>query len=65
MRPSPAWRNLGRRGMDHDHPLKFGWSLVSEARDPPRLVETARRWAGVDPDDATVCDEKTVEGYLG
>jgi hypothetical protein len=51
--------------MDHDHPLEFGWSLVSEARDPPRVVETARRWAGVDPDDATVCDEKTVEGYLG
>ena len=46
--------------MDHDHPLEFGYSLVPEA-----LVETARRSAGVDPDDARVRDEKTVEGYPG
>ena len=51
--------------MDHDHPLEFGYSLVPEAPDPQRLVETARRSAGVDRDDARVRDEKTVEGYLG
>jgi hypothetical protein len=51
--------------MDHDHTLEFGYSLVPEARDPQRLVETARRSAGVSPDDVTVPDEKTVEGTPG
>jgi len=51
--------------MNHDHTLVFGYSLVREARDPQRLVDTARRPAAVDPDDATVRDAKTVEGYLG
>src|SRR4029450_1523831 len=37
------------------------------AADPPPqpLFETARRSAGVDPDDARVRDEKTVEGIPG
>jgi hypothetical protein len=51
--------------MNHDHTLVFGYSLVPEARDPQRLVETARRPAGVHPNDVTVRDEKTIEGYLG
>jgi hypothetical protein len=51
--------------MDHVHPLEFGYSLVPEARDPQRLVETARRSAGVDRDDVTVPNEKTVEGDPG
>ena len=51
--------------MNHDHTLEFGYSLVPEARDPQRLVEAARRSGGVNPDDVTVRDEKTVEGYPG
>jgi hypothetical protein len=51
--------------MDHCHPLGIGYSLVTETRDPQRLVETALRSAGVNPDDVTVRDEKTVEGYPG
>ena len=51
--------------MDHSHPLLFGYSLVPEALDPWRLVETARRLARVDPRDPRVRDEKTVEGYPG
>ena len=65
MRPSPAREESRPRAMNHDHTLEFGYSLVPEARDPQRLVETARRSAGVDRDDARVRDEKTVEGYLG
>jgi hypothetical protein len=33
------------------------WDLLRQRR--------ARRAAGLDPDDATVRDERTVEGYLG
>jgi hypothetical protein len=33
------------------------WDLLHQRR--------ARRAAGVDPDEATVRDEKTVEGYVG
>jgi hypothetical protein len=51
--------------MDHGHALLFGYSLVPEALDPWRLVETARRLARVDPHDARVRHELTVEGYLG
>ena len=55
--------------MDHGHPLEIDYSLVTEARHPQRLVETARRSARVDRDarvrDARVRDEKTVEGIPG
>ena len=51
--------------MDHGHLLEMGYSLVTEARHPQRLVERACRSAGVGPDEARVRDEKTVEGYLG
>lgn len=50
--------------MDRGHPLEFGYPLVPEARDQ-HLVDTARQSARMDPDDARVRDEKTVEGYLG
>jgi uncharacterized Fe-S cluster protein YjdI/CDGSH-type Zn-finger protein len=62
MRPSLAWEESRPKRNGPRSPLEFGYSLVPEARDPQRLVETARRSAGVDPDDARVRDEKTVEG---
>jgi hypothetical protein len=51
--------------MDHGHPLEIGYSLVTEARQPQRLVETARRSAGVDPDDARSATRRRSKGYLG
>jgi hypothetical protein len=51
--------------MDHGHPLEFGYCLAPEARDLQRLVETARRSAGVDPDHARPATRRRSKGYLG
>jgi hypothetical protein len=51
--------------MDSGHPREFGPSLMPGARDPQRLLETARRAGRMDPDDARIRNEKTAEGSLG
>jgi len=50
--------------MNHDHPVEFCYSLMPEARDRQRLVETARRSDGADPDDTRARGEKTIEGWM-